>query len=579
MTSETTLTIEGERPDPDEEGKSIPLPATDVPSTSFGGLQWVMQAWGVSCVIQPGSSIKDDLRTAIQLSSRPKVNTVYKALGWTTIDGKRAYLHAGGAITAKGNDDSVTVQLPEELSCYDLTTDVDGKTGFLSSISLINLAPKDVAWPLWAACYAPLFGPVDFATHLTGRSGTFKSELISLFQSHFGPDMDARHLPGSWSSTGNALEAQAYYARNAPFVIDDFIPAGTSWQVRAYQTTADKVIRAQGNQSGRARLTDTSNLQKAMYPRGIVMSTGEDTPEGHSVRARMLIMELSPGDIDPKILTKAQGVRENFVGAIAALAQYLCKNPIDLKDRAIKIRNANLTIGHTRTPPMIGRLIATAEAVISWAIESGYVSKATGDKLKADATRSIMKAGENQSTFLEAADPVEMFLNAFRQVLQGTKGHIRTINGGVPRDATMLGWTEVGNGDIPTYKPNGPCIGWIDWDADEVFLEVNVGFNEVKKAAGNEMTLTKQTMIKRLKESGALTRTDDGRQRNTVRVTADGHPRLVLALAITKAIQTQEVPSDEEVEPTEFGSDSGGTNDGTGNSGDGEEPDDISEDF
>ena len=44
-----------------------------------------------------------------------------------------------------------------------------------------------------------------------------------------------------------------------------------------------------GNQAGRARLTDTSNLQQTFYPRGVIFSTGEDTPEGHSVRARMMI--------------------------------------------------------------------------------------------------------------------------------------------------------------------------------------------------------------------------------------------------------------------------------------------------
>jgi hypothetical protein len=46
-------------------------------------------------------------------------------------------------------------------------------------------------------------------------TGRFKSEAAALAQQHFGAGLDARHLPANWSSTGNALEALAFTAKDA----------------------------------------------------------------------------------------------------------------------------------------------------------------------------------------------------------------------------------------------------------------------------------------------------------------------------------------------------------------------------
>jgi len=545
-TVETNLVIEGEAPPQGDSDQPTPLGKVTVSAPSFAGLQWVMPAWGVRAVISPGGTVKEDLRTATQLRSTPKTTTIYKHIGWTKLDDKRAYLHAKGAITAKGNDPTVQVMLSPELSRYDLTPPMaDVKACVIATLDLASLAPPEVAWPMIAATFAPLYGPVDFAMHLAGRTGTFKSEFISLLQSHFGPEMDARHLPASWSSTANALEAQAYYACNAPMVIDDFVPTGTSWQVRTYHTTADKIIRAQGNQAGRARLTDTSNLQTTMYPRGIILSTGEDTPDGHSVRARMMILELSPGDIDAKRLTQAQAERPNYVGTTAALIQSLATTPVELTARAQDIRNKNLDVGHTRTPSMLARLMATAEAFLEWCGKVAIGEKKAKSLAKV-AAAAILTAAQRQQSYLESADPCDLMAATIRHILAAGLGHMRTVNGGVPLQPTLLGWTEEGGGfsDIPQYKSHGPCLGWVSWDEDEMYLEANSGFNAVKKQAGQELATTKQTLFKRLKDAGVLTRTDDARQRNTVRVTAEQHPRVVLSLCLSTILETNEKPQD-----------------------------------
>lgn len=528
-----------------EGDKFIELPQIEIRSAEFTSMSWVLPSWGTKAIVFPGFSIKDDLRTAIQMLSKPKETTIYRHLGWTVVGGKRAYLHAGGAITRNGNVKTVKVEMPKEMERYDLTTDVDASEGVIATMDLVDLGPTNIMWTLLAATFSPLFGPVDFGTQLTGRTGTYKSEVMSLFQSHYGTGMDARHLPGSWSSTPNALEAQAYMAKNAPFVIDDFVPTGSAWQQRAYQQTADKIIRAQGNQAGRARLTDLSSLQTTMYPRGIVMSTGEDTPEGHSVRARMMIMELSPGDITSERLTKAQKNRHLYTATTVGLIKYLAENEIDINPQAEELRDKYIEVGHSRTPSMLGKLIAVAWAFLDWTAYEGFTTQANADSLKKEAEKAIVATAERQEYFLEAADPVEVFKTVVRQIFAAGLGHVRTLSSGIPKSPTMLGWTEEGgNEDMPTFKSHGPCIGWASWDKEELYIDVTSGLPLIKKVAHGELNQTKQTLMKRLKEAGILTRTDEARQRNTVRITVDGNARQVLSLNIHEVLETQETPGD-----------------------------------
>jgi hypothetical protein len=69
-----------------------------------------------------------------------------------------------------------------------------------------------------------VLGNADFALHLAGETGAFKSELAALHQQHFGCGMNRENLPAAWSSTGNALEVLAFHAKDALLVIDDFAP-------------------------------------------------------------------------------------------------------------------------------------------------------------------------------------------------------------------------------------------------------------------------------------------------------------------------------------------------------------------
>jgi len=134
--------------------------------------------------------------------------------------------------------------------------------------------------------------------------GSVKSELAALVQQHYGPGLDARHLPGSWRSTDNGLEGLLFSAKDAVTVVDDFAPCGGPHDIARWHQRADRIVRAQGNNAGRGRMRADGTLRPPKPPRGMVLSTGEEIPKGQSLRTRMLILEISKWDIARGALTR-----------------------------------------------------------------------------------------------------------------------------------------------------------------------------------------------------------------------------------------------------------------------------------
>lgn len=508
-----------------------------IKAEEFASMNWVGNAWGSQAIIFPKPSAKDLLRTIIQLDSRPTLRTIYTHTGWAMIDKHWTYLTNGACITGKKRRTDLSVQLPPDLDCYNLPAEEGNvKEAFLASLGLTRILPPELAWLILAAAYRAALGPCDFAIHMTGRTGTFKSELASIIQSHYGC-VNARKLPASWSSTANALEAMAYRAKNTIFVIDDFIPMGTSYQQKSYQKTADQIFRAQGNQSGRARLTDTSNLQQTMYPRGLIFSTGEDTPEGHSVRGRMMIIETEPGEVSPADLTTAQDGRGLYSYSMAAYIQWLAADLETLREDAAaiaeKIRDDNLRIGHPRTPPTLGQLMSGIYLMLRFGLEKDFMSKSDANWYYKHALETLTTTASRQNEYLTAADPCEQFMSCLRAIFAVSAGHIKGIHGGIPRQASVLGWSAVGDEKDMDWKPHGPRLGWADDQTNILYLDAAVVYDTIRRHSRGAITITRQTLYKRLYEAGLLAKRDDSRQRNTVRVQCENAGRVCLALTMS----------------------------------------------
>ena len=445
------------------------------------------------------------------------------------------------------------VHLPADLKHYTMPTieydEASDKEAWTASVALMDLADDKKIAPMLAATWRAVITASDFACHCTGRSGSFKSEVTSLMQSHYGQKMDARNLPGSWSSTANAIEALAYRAKDAIFTIDDFIPVGTSWQVKQYQSSADRVMRAQGNQQGRARLTDVSSLQQTMYPRGLILSSGEDTPEGQSLRGRMMIVELSKGDVSTDTLTIAQSKRDKYSEAMANFVRWLATGRDAKLEQfnawRLELRDAFRGHGHARTPQMAADLLAAVRMWAHYGQAKAYVTSEEAEELEYRFFLALRETSSDQTRFIVESDPAESFVGVMRAGFMAGRFHLKSVEGGRPDEPQNFGWTEDQSGTVYSYKPRGSHIGWVDEDKNTIYLDASVGYEEIKKNSGGSLTITATTLWKRLKEAGVISATDEKRQRNTVRLTIKGIAKTVAAIAMDAIIEKAEEGNDE----------------------------------
>ena len=150
------------------------------------------------------------------------------------------------------------------------------------------------------------------------------------------------------------------------------------------------------------------------------------------------------------------------------------------------------------------------------------------------STKAVMEAAHQQKKFLDSADPTTAFIETIQTMMSSGIAHFRTKSGGIPREAERFGWTKTDvAGEMPTWKPQGPRLGWVDLDDDYLLLDPS-SLVLVKKWSGGRLPTTPQTLLKRLKDDGLLARTDDARDRNTVRMTLEGHPHNVIVLDLSQ---------------------------------------------
>jgi hypothetical protein len=235
-----------------------------VPAGQFANMTWPMEHLRAGAALWPGSGIRDHARAAIQfLSGDPPERRVYAHLGWREIGGVWCYLHAGGAIGPVGPMQDVEVALPPDLQRFRLLEPPTGTSlveSIRASLELLEVAGDQLTISIYCGLWRAVLGGSDAGLHLAGQTGAGKTELAALAQQHFGAGLDARHLPGSWLSTDNALETLAYVAKDALLVVDDFCPTGSQYDLQAMHRKADRLFRGQGNTAGRGRLRADGTL-------------------------------------------------------------------------------------------------------------------------------------------------------------------------------------------------------------------------------------------------------------------------------------------------------------------------------
>jgi hypothetical protein len=509
-----------------------------VPADKFGALNWPLQALGLSAAIVPGREVRDHIRFAVQMFSQgaPR-RTRYTHLGWRKIGEEWVYLHTNGAIGAGGSVPRIDVSVPDVLEPYALPDPPTGAAltdAIRASLRFLTVAPLRVTAPVYASIWRAVLGGSNYSTHLVGATGKGKTALALLALQHQGAGFTEKTIPASWESTTNSLEDLAFIAKDTLLLVDDFNPVGSAADVQRKHRDADRVFRGQGNTSGRGRLTASLTQRAPKPPRGLLLSTGEDIPKGHSLRARTNIVEVSPTDVQWEVLTPCQADAKNglYAQAMAGFLHWVAPQYDTIKDTLAGTTlawRALVPATHRRTSDLIASLAVGAERFLLFAREAEAISEAERVTLWGKIWQALLASSTAQSILQADSDPAQRFVELITSALSSGRAHLAGPTGMEPKDYLRWGWKNVVlPNDEGTIKSHGEQIGWTD--GENVYLDPESSFAVAQRLAQDQhdsLPVTPQVLRKRLKEKGYLIM-EGARETVMVRRVLAGQTRSVL---------------------------------------------------
>jgi len=452
------------------------LQPIQVEARAFDKLDWIPDSWGMRPIITlpPGKSYL--LVRAIKEVSMESVQRekLYTFTGWHDCDGQRGFLTASGWLGEEGLNDQVRVDLgSNNLRHYALPKEeVEPEEAVRATLEFLQLGPRKVTAPLWAAMYAaPLTSlrPLNAVLSVYGTTQSGKSTLSHLALTHFGTGfVQGRdyHAPIDWTSTVTAIEAAMFHAKDVPLVIDDFAPQFSSLaEARAMHKKAHHVVRSVGNRSARGRSRADLSQQNTRFPRGLVIMTAENPLIGQSIVGRMLYVGVEPGDILPmqglenngenKLTVLQRKAQQGLLAhAMKLYLQYLMENwertskeYLKLVDKAAQIARQAGSL-QNRLPDAYAVLAAGQEMAIRCFEDMQLISWKDAEELIQENNISLLALIQNQSEQIAAESPIRKFFTAIASLLEEEKVYLapRTQLDGFhpPLHADQIGYYDHG---------------------------------------------------------------------------------------------------------------------------------------
>jgi len=352
-------------------------------------------------------------------------------------------------------------------------------------------------------------------------------------------------------STNNALERLAFEAKDCLLVIDDFAPKGSTLDIARLHAAADRVFRGAGNHSGRGRMAADGTLRPDYPPRGLLLASGEDVPSGHSLAARLLVVQVGSGDVGTDALTATQQAAAQglYAGAMAGYLAWLAPRIETLRSvlprRVVALRvELGAARQHRRVPDAVASLLLGWELWLRFARQAGALDEASGDALWSRVRMALLALGDAQTQFTATQEPAQQFVALLSAALAGQRAHLVTLSGERPAWPERWGWRVIEQtiwdreaGCLRekrgwTIAPGSRPIGWVVSD-DEVYLQPDNAYAAAQHLASEKresLSVGEKTLWKRLHDAGMLASMDSTDHKHVIRRKIGGHRQYVVHL-------------------------------------------------
>ena len=509
-----------------EHSSGRPLPEIDISGAELSNFNWLIERWGADCVLEPGTSVKDSVRHAIQLTAvDADKKTLFAVTGWKKVDKGWKYLLP--------NASECDVKLPGKLSRYekaDKWSEHDlSSVWFMTNEFLFT--PKEIVMTLLAFTFlSPLNEFLHqancepkFVLFLLGHTGTRKSTLAALFLSFFGR-FSASDLPLSFRDTANSIMHHAFSLKDVLTCIDDYHP-GSRQEEAKLNATAQAVMRGYGDRIGKGRLKSDSSPMESRPPQGNAIVTAEFAPDvGESGTARTFTLEIKRGDVDLEQLSYFQNEAKKgtLMNCLLSYTEWIkgcyLHNASATQDLLDDLSNSFESYrdeyirkdkqGHGRVPEIVAWLTIGMEYFLDFMFFRGVIELPEKKSVLRDFREMIFDLAKGQSSSIEEDKPVVKFIQKLYALLES--GQAVVLDRTRPVD----------------YKP----LNFIGYE-DEKYLCLNADMAhkavvQLCREQGENFTISKKSLIKALAEEGLLD-SDKGKNVKSVTISGRGNVKLL----------------------------------------------------
>lgn len=479
------------------------LPEIEIPAAELASFNWMPERWGMDCILEVGKTVKDCVRHAIQTTAAyAEKKTVYQVTGWRKIGADWHYLMPGDA--------EQTVILPGKLQGYGMERGCERRDIQTAACLLQRMpAPEEVMFPLLAFTFlSPLNQFLKeagcepkFVLFLSGKTGSRKSTLAALMLSFFGK-FTASELPLSFRDTANSILHNAFTLKDVLTVIDDLHP-GSRMEEQRMNATAQAIMRAYGDRTGRGRLRSDSTLMESRPPQGNAIITAEYAPDiGESGTARYFALELKEDDVDLQSLSvyqkeAAQGtlqrcmyaytqwLKERFLYSEEARQVFLQR----LNSRFLFYRDAFRKSGnrcHGRVPETVAHLQMGMDYFLMFLRERNGMDEESCIEIQKRFRQILYRLALRQAESIEQDKPTHLFIRKLYALLESNQAYLADRNG--------------------LYDPGfGTCLGYQDEQC--LYLHSELAYKVVRKFCedqGENFSCSHKSLLKAMAEEGLI---------------------------------------------------------------------------